>query len=73
MRIVRGPGDDPPRIADTALRVSDVAVAYEREGSDPEAIARQYPELSLADVHRALAFYYDHRETFDAIARRREE
>ena len=52
--------------------MSDVAVAYEHDGYEPEEIVLLYPGLSLADVHRALAFYYDHRETFETIHRRRE-
>jgi uncharacterized protein (DUF433 family) len=46
-------------------------VAY---GWSPEEIHFQHPHLSLAQIHSALAYYYDHREKFDAeIEERRQE
>ena len=30
-----------------------------------DEIARQYPHISLAEIHSALAYYYDHREEID--------
>lgn len=34
----------------------------------------QYPHLSLAQIHAALAYYYDHQTELDAeIQRRRQE
>ena len=38
----------------------DVAVAYEHSGYEPDEITQLHPDLSLDDVHRALAYYYDH-------------
>lgn len=35
-------------------------------GLSPAQIQHQYPHLSLAQVHAALAYYYDHREAVDA-------
>ena len=32
----------------------------------PEAIHIQHPDLSLAQIHAALAYYYDHKAEFDA-------
>jgi len=34
-------------------------------GSSPEEIHFQYPHLSLAQIHSALAYYYDHQAEFD--------
>jgi uncharacterized protein (DUF433 family) len=31
-------------------------------GMSPEDLVREFPHLSLAQVHDALSFYYDHRE-----------
>ncbi|WP_318567689.1 DUF433 domain-containing protein [Salinigranum marinum] len=56
--------DGAPTIEGTGTRVKDVAVAYEHSGYDPDAITQLYPDLSLGDVHRALAYYYDHVDAF---------
>ncbi|QAU12927.1 DUF433 domain-containing protein [Halorubrum sp. BOL3-1] len=66
MAIVRDPehSDGAPTIAETGIRVKDVAVAYEHSGYEPDEITQLYPDLSLADVRRALAYYYDHIEDF---------
>lgn len=53
-----------PTIAGTGIRVSDIADAYEHSDYDPDEIIELYPDLTLSDVHRALAYYYDHIEEF---------
>ncbi len=35
-------------------------------GYSPDEIHAHFPNLSLAQVHSALAYYYDHREAIDA-------
>ncbi len=52
-----------PRIAGTRIRVQDIYVWYELQGMSTDAIVDAYPHLTLADVHAALAYYYDHRDT----------
>jgi uncharacterized protein (DUF433 family) len=43
-------------------------------GWSPEEIHFQHPHLSLAQVHSALAYYYENQERIDAeIDRRRQE
>ena len=42
----------------------DIASAYEHSGYSPDEITQLYPDLSLGDVHRALAYYYDHIDDF---------
>lgn len=66
MRIVRDDdhSDGAPTIRDTGVRVIDVASAYEHSGYDPDEITQLYPDLSLGDVHAALAYYYDHIDEF---------
>jgi len=56
--------DGAPTIEGTGIRVKDVAEAYEHSGYDPDEITQLYPDLSLADVHDVLAFYYDHIDEF---------
>jgi len=55
-----------PRIAGTRIRVSNV-VFWSEQGQTPEEIVANYPQLSLADVHAALAFYFDNREELDKL------
>ena len=66
MSIVRDEehSDGAPTVAGTGIRVKDVASAYEHSGYGPDEIAQLYPDLSLADVHRALAYSYDHIDEF---------
>ena len=52
------------RIAGTRSRVQDI-VAWFELGRSPDEVASAYPHITLADVHAALAYYYDHREEID--------
>jgi uncharacterized protein (DUF433 family) len=53
-----------PRIAGTRIRIQDIVIWHEQMGLSPDEIVSQYPTLTLADVHAALTYYYDH---FDRI------
>ena len=53
-----------PRIAGRRITVQDIAIWHQRLGKDVEEICAEY-ELSLAEVHAALAYYYDHRDEID--------
>lgn len=64
IEITPGVRSDKPRIAGTRITVADVAIMYLRMGQSLEEIAGKY-QLSLAAVHAAMAFYYDHREEID--------
>jgi uncharacterized protein (DUF433 family) len=55
-----------PCIAGTRIRVWDIYVLHERLGKTPDEILADYPELSPADVHAALAYYFDHQQEIDA-------
>jgi len=61
-------------IDDTNVKVSEVVKDWLAHGSSPEEMCLQYPHLSLAQVHAALSFYYDHQAQFDrAIAEELEQ
>jgi uncharacterized protein (DUF433 family) len=62
--IVRTPGvcGGKPRIPGTRIRVQDIYVWHDLRGQTPDEIIAAFPQLTLADVHAALAFYYDNRE-----------
>ncbi len=53
-----------PRIAGHRIRVQDVVV-WTEQGQSPDEIVADFPQLSLADVYAALAYYHDHREEID--------
>ena len=46
-----------PKIAGTGISVTRIAGWY-RMGFTPEEIALEYPHLTLAQVHAALAYYH---------------
>ena len=49
-----------PRIAGHRITVRDIVLWHERLGKSVDEIASDYG-LTLADVHAALAYYFDHR------------
>jgi uncharacterized protein (DUF433 family) len=49
-------------VVGTRISVEDVYVWHELMGKTPDQIVAEYPFLSLAQVHSALAYYYDHAE-----------
>ena len=54
-----------PKIAGTGLTVSRIAGWY-KMGMTPEEIALEYPHLTLAQVHAALAYYHANRDGVEA-------
>jgi uncharacterized protein (DUF433 family) len=68
VRIVSTPGicGGRPRIDGHRIQVEDVAIWHERMGMSPDQIVSEYPSITLADVHAALAYYYENRERVDA-------
>ena len=53
-----------PCIAGTGLRVTDVVIAHLFHDQTPDEIAAGYA-VSLASVHAALAYYYEHKSEID--------
>jgi uncharacterized protein (DUF433 family) len=53
-----------PRIRGRRITVQHIAIWHERLGKSADEIAAEY-DLTLADVHAALAYYFDHREEID--------
>ncbi len=43
----------------------DIYVHHERLGKSPDEIVRAYPQITLADVYAALAYYWDHKDEID--------
>lgn len=61
-----------PRIAGHRIRVQDI-VLWTEQGQSSDEIVSSFPQLSLADVHAALTFYYDHRDEIDRQVREDDE
>ena len=56
-------------IGDTRVRVNNVVFLH-KQGKTAQEILVEYPDLSLAQAHSALAYYYDHQgEIDDELAR----
>jgi uncharacterized protein (DUF433 family) len=60
-------------IAGHRIRVQDVVVLHELRGMSPKEIVEQYPGITLADVHAALVYYYDHQQEIDGELRNADE
>jgi uncharacterized protein (DUF433 family) len=60
----RGTAAGKARVAGRRITVQNIAIWHERMGLSPDEIASEY-DLSLAEVHAALAYYFDHRESID--------
>jgi uncharacterized protein (DUF433 family) len=74
--IVKTPGvrGGKPRVDGTRVRVSDLVCLLKR-GFTPEQMRAHLSDrpLTLAEVHSALAYYYDHPEEIEAEFAREEE
>ena len=72
IEITPGTCSGKPRIAGHRIRVQDI-VLWTEEGRSADEIVADFPQLSLADVYAALAYYHDHREQIDKDIREDEE
>jgi uncharacterized protein (DUF433 family) len=63
--------DQVPMLAGTRTKVVEVVLDHLAHGVDAHEIHRQYPHLSLGQIHSALAYYYDHQEEMDRDIERR--
>ena len=53
-------------IDDTNTKVIEVVLDKLANGSSPEEIHFQHAHLSMAQIHAALSYYYDHQAEFNA-------
>jgi uncharacterized protein (DUF433 family) len=49
----------------TNVKVVEVVLDHLAYGWSPEEMHYQHPHLSLAQIHAALAYYFDHQPDFD--------
>src|SRR5262249_31390341 len=64
--------DGVVRVGGTRVTLDTLVAAFQ-EGATAEAIAEQYPSLSLADVYTAIGYYLRHRTEVDAYLGRRRQ
>ena len=57
-------------IAGTKVKVIEVVLDKIANGSSPEEIHFQHPNLSLAQIHGALTYYYENQDQVDEQIRR---
>jgi uncharacterized protein (DUF433 family) len=62
-----------PWIADTNVKVIEVALDHAAYDWDAEEIHAAHPHLSLAHIHAALSYYHDHKPEMDGQMRRQLE
>lgn len=48
-------------------------VLHERQGRTPDEIVAAFPHITLADVHAALAYYWDNKSNIDAQMKEADE
>src|SRR5438270_4622323 len=62
--IVKTPGtcSGQPRVAGTRIKVKHVYTWVERMGMTPAQVVAEYPQLTRAQVHAALPYYWSHPE-----------
>jgi uncharacterized protein (DUF433 family) len=60
-----------PHISGRRITVQNIVVWHERMGKSVDEIAAEY-DLSFADIHAALAYYFDHRAEIDEALKQAE-
>lgn len=60
------------RIEGTRITVNQIAVLC-KEGLSVEEISKEYPHLSLAQIHASLAYYYANQEEIEKALQEEEE
>ena len=48
------------------IRVAQIVVNYFDHGRSPDEVCQHFPHLKLAEVHSAMAYYFDHQAEIDA-------
>jgi len=54
-----------PVVAETRVRIVDIAIEYEYLNRPSDEIINAHPHLKLEQVHDALSYYYENRDAID--------
>lgn len=65
--------DNVPYITGTTMKVIELVSGYIAFGWSPEELHFQHPYLSMAQIHSALAYYWDNKIELDLDMQRRLE
>ena len=60
-----------PMIAGTTMKVIELVLDHLAYGWSPEELHFQHPDLTLGQIHSALAYYWDHKAALDQDIERR--
>ena len=60
-----------PMIVGTTMKVVELVLDHLAYGWSPEELHFQHPELTLGQIHSALAYYWDHQAELDQDIERR--
>jgi uncharacterized protein (DUF433 family) len=61
-----------PFLAGTRFKLPELITAHIAYRWYPEQLQIQYPQLTLAQIYGAFAYYYDHKEEIDGLIAERE-
>jgi hypothetical protein len=63
---IEKPGSDPARLQRIPrVRVAQIVMDYLAYGWSPDEMCRQHPYLLPAEVHAAMAYYFDHQDEIE--------
>jgi uncharacterized protein (DUF433 family) len=63
--VVKVPGEPARMERHRRTRVAQIVMDYLGHGWSADEIHRQHPHLSLAEIHAALGYYFDHVEEIE--------
>ena len=55
-----------PYVEGTRIKVVELVLDHKAYGWSPEELHFQHPQLTLGQIHSALAYYWDHQDELDA-------
>ena len=54
-----------PFVEGTPIKIVELVADHKAYGWSPEELHFQHPELTLGQIHSALAYYWDHHQELD--------
>jgi uncharacterized protein (DUF433 family) len=55
-----------PYVEGTRIKVVELVLDHKAYGWSPEELHFQHPQLTLGQIHSALAYYWDHQDELEA-------
>ena len=55
-----------PRVGEIGMKVIHLAMMQQAHGYSSTELHFQFPDLSMGEIHTALAYYWDHKAKLDA-------